>query len=119
MRSLNEKLAELVMGWSSYYSLYYESNVWDLGNGRQMLQSLWNPTTDLNQLRECYLAAEKDWDTDKHMESFGSRFARCLSELLAPSQDSVFAFDVALITAWVKHPELVAQAILKAKGVDV
>ena len=123
MSCLNEQLAVKVMGmeWKQVYwykdgeVAYYHHNAVDCS--KPGLEH-WNPTTDLNQLRECYLAAEKDWDTDKHMESFGSRFARCLSELLVPSQDSVFAFDVALITAWVKHPELVAQAILKAKGVS-
>lgn len=71
----------------------------------------WNPTTDLNQLRECYLAAERD----------DHRFAFMFGELLLIALQGkplrgVVKSDIA--TAWVKHPELVAQAILKAKGVS-
>jgi hypothetical protein len=131
--SLNEKLAVEVMGALKGFRM--EARRDEYGNftqvptnatyafpgGRVILQSDWSPTTDLNQLRECYLAAEKDWDTEKQMESFGSRFATVLAVLLAKDAvyESTFAFDVAQIIAWVKHPELVAQAILKAKGVEV
>ena len=124
MKSLNEKLAE-VCG-----AEIGERTVWNFSGERNQIKTYtiknkrydepnWKPTTDLNQLRECYLAAEKDWDTEKQMESFDCRFARALSDLLATIQswESEFAFNVAQIIAWVKHPELVALAILKAKGV--
>ena len=128
MKSLNEKLAVEVIGALKGGSVEYSlatgvptRRATYAYGGKVIDQKDWNPTQDLNQLRECYLAAEKDWDTEKQMESFGSRFATVLAVLLAKDAgyESTFAFDVAQIIAWVKHPELVAQAILKARGVEV
>lgn len=124
MKSLNERLAELCgfervgFYWKVDGQLTYKAEELDSMSLAQL--DIWTPTTDLNQLRMCWEAAEKDWDTDKHMESFGSRFATVLSVILANESiyKSEFAFDVARIIAWVKQPELVAQAILKAKEVS-
>ena len=105
MKSLNEKLAE-VCGKEVYTNsqgVLQEYNPM-MGNNTP----IWNPTTDLNQLRECYMAADKD-DPD-----FQSRFYVELCFGLA----TVANTTKHLATAWVKHPELVAKAILKAKGVE-
>ena len=71
---------------------------------------IWQPTQDLNQLRECYLAAEKEVGEEFH--------ARFYIELTFALVEKGFNTAKDLTAAWVKHPELVAQAILKAKGVD-
>ena len=55
----------------------------------------WNPTTDLNQLRECYLALSED---EKESFAYENRYAPV---------DWVFT-----------NPQSVAQAILNAKGVE-
>ena len=123
MKDLNEKLAEVCgmnkRGWLWYKIGESEPSYQQVSDVLLGDKPVWNPTTDLNQLRECYLAAEESWDTEEQMESFGSRFATVLGVLLAKDAvyESTFAFDVAQIIAWVKHPEHVAQAILKAKGV--
>ncbi len=127
MKELNEKLAEEVMGWSYRPSVW--GGAWRDQKGNDPIgeyfdregdawQTLWNPTTDLNQLRECYLAAEKDWDEDAEGEGFESKFKRCLEPLIAKVCDRYTQPDALIVIAWVKHPELVAQAILKAKGVE-
>jgi hypothetical protein len=111
MKDLNEKLAE-VCGYER------NGNYWAKGGTVYYLQhddeyasisgcNMWNPTADLKQLRECYLAAEKD------TPDFQGRFYVELCFGLATVANT--AKDLA--TAWVKHPDLVAQAILKAKGV--
>jgi len=121
MKSLNEKLAVEVMGWTSDggYNYFSETKVapdWSFheekgDRGLFVYPAIWwNPTQDLNQLRECYLAAEKDnpivfW-------------AMYWSELKKLFSSSLIEEDAHCATAWVKHPELVAQAILKAKGVE-
>jgi hypothetical protein len=79
--------------------------------GKVIDQKDWNPTTDLNQLRECYLAAEEEVGEEFH--------ARFYIELTFALVDKGFNTAKDLPAAWVKHPELVAQAILKAKGVEV
>jgi hypothetical protein len=76
------------------------------------VQDIWNPTTDLNQLRECYLAAEKGDD------QFAFRFYVKLSQILEQRIRDQISPIASMSNAWVKHPELVAQAILKAKGVS-
>ena len=78
----------------------------------------WNPTTDLNQLRECYLAAEDSWNSHNDTP-FRVVFAESMKPLLKESFGDDFIDWDTLLLLWVKHPELVAQAILKAKGVEV
>lgn len=78
--------------------------------GQIIDQSDWNPTTDLNQLRMCYEAAEKAVGDEFH--------ARFYIELTFALVEKGFNRAKDLTAAWVKHPELVAQAILKAKGVS-
>jgi hypothetical protein len=119
--SLNDKLAE-VCGFVSDGQCYRGTDGshkfciehWDARHN-------WNPTTDLNQLRECYLAAEKDWEEKNPEFRYRAHIHRQLKVIfgkeVAGAYDAVS--DTELIDAWVKHPELVAQAILKAKGVDV
>ena len=75
---------------------------------------IWSPTTDLNQLRECYLASEKSFVIEHPEVDFDTAFSFALRNLLYDNGHSV----IDLATAWVKHPELVAQAIHKAKGVE-
>ncbi len=107
--SLNEKLAIEVMGWENRWEKAEDG--YTTGYPEYRIIRDWQPTTDLNQLRECYLAAEKDnpivfW-------------AMYWSELKKLFSSSLIEEDAHCATAWVKHPELVAQAILKAKGVEV
>lgn len=93
MSELNEKLAVDVMGW-------HEEHEWETFwvnsvNRVQMIKNQWNPTTDLNQLKMCYDALSED---EKEAFAFNNRYAP---------------------TDWVfTNPELVAQAILNAKGVS-
>lgn len=115
MKSLNEKLAVEVMGWKVhdlYPGWYWEQLADSSLEGRCRIES-WNPTQDLNQLRECYLAAEKSWHQHAAY-SFEHRFYEELYLLLDFRRDE----PKRLTTAWINHPELVAQAILKAKGVE-
>ena len=94
MKSLNEKLAE-VCGKEVYTNsqgVLQEYNPM-MGNNTP----IWNPTQDLNQLRECYLAL-----------SVGAK--RRVSIIL--HEGGVTPMSV------FNKPELVAQAILKAKGVE-
>lgn len=114
MESLNEKLAEacgyeyVVNGHGCFVTP--ATAVW----------RLWNPTADMNQLRECYLAAEKDWD-ELATVTFEYAFTEELTILIRSTKVKYGAAvtGIELATAWVKHPELVAQAILKAKDVEV
>lgn len=117
--SLNEQLAEFVMGWEPVGKgtgchFYFPED------RRHILAQDWNPTEDLNQLRMCYEAAEKDWDARFPAIKFGPhmewRLKVILGEEVAGAYDAVNDWE--LVEAWVKHPELVAQAILKAKGVS-
>jgi len=100
--SLNEKLAE-VCGYP------YMTN--DLGCFVERATCkwlLWNPTTDLNQLRECYLELSEDEKAFVHIK-FAVPF-NDLTNKWPSDRDNLFAIF--------EHPELVAQAILKAKGVE-
>jgi hypothetical protein len=96
--SLNEKLAEVCgMEWKQVYwwkdgqVAYYHHNAVDCS--RPGLDH-WSPTADLNQLRECYLALSED-------------------EQIRMAELTLYAPFDAIFT----QTELVAQAILKAKGV--
>lgn len=117
--SLNEQLAELC-GKQVYTSqqdglLYEKHPLIDFED----LCETWNPTTDLNQLRMCYEVAEKDWD--RHDDgTFQGEFECNLRFLLEYRfvGETESEYQRLVATAWVKHPELVAQAILKAKGVS-
>ena len=113
--SLNEQLAELC-------GLERNGKYWGKGTTVYYLQeddeyasisgcNVWNPTTDLNQLRMCYDAAEKDAED---AEKFESMVYWHVSEDLRLINK---CFNKDITTAIFKHPELVAQAILKAKGV--
>ncbi len=94
MTELNEKLAE-VCGLTIYDDPEHGTQYLN-ANGKIVCSvEAWNPTSDLNQLWECYLALSEE--------------QQCQFEEIAPQ------FFVAVFTA----PELVAQAILKAKGVEV
>lgn len=104
MKSLNERLAVEVCGWT----WDDEKNLWRDADGYGTLDGLddeeegvylqdhWNPTTDLNQLRMCYEAL-----------SAGQQYKlRC--DLVDQGMGPMLIFH---------NPELVAQAILKAKEV--
>lgn len=90
--SLNEQLAELC----GYRLIQHESQGdWlTLGHGDDIPYRSWNPTTDLNQLRMRYEALSK-------IEKL--RLALLLDD------NPVIVFT---------DPELIAQDILKAKGVS-
>ena len=98
--SINEKLAELCgksfvendgNSFAESCALMGRPMVYE-GNG---VFKDWNPTTDLNQLKMCYEALNED-------------------ELIRFAELTIYApFD-----AWVTQTELVAEAILKAKGVS-
>ena len=112
MNELNEKLAVEVMEWHEEHEW---ETFWVNSDGRvQMIRSQWNPTTDLNQLRMCYEAAEKDCSTKTMLFEFA--FTDALQKEFRKENKKYTHYETA--TAWVKHPELVAQAILKAKGVS-
>ena len=64
------------MGWSRFecddprdrpLGDYYS----DTQDGKQTLCWHWNPTTDLNQLRMCYEAAEKSYVVEEESYTFG------------------------------------------------
>jgi len=116
--SLNEKLAEVCGYKRTNYKYTDVTGCRCSGVGFEKDSNLihyadWNPTSDLNQLRECYLAAEKTWSQHAPY-SFEYLFYEELTILL----DAYPFVDKALAMAWINHPELVAQAILKAKGVS-
>ncbi len=122
--SLNEQLAVLCGFENDHLGFYW------MKDGRYVYQcegrgvdplTVWNPTTDLNQLRMCYEATEKDWDEEAKGESFARKFTKCLNRAIVEFTDGKLGrdeFDDFVSSVWVKHPELVAQAILKAKGVS-
>jgi hypothetical protein len=123
--SLNEKLAVEVMGALKGGSVEYSlatgvptRRATYAYGGKVIDQKDWNPTTDLNQLRECYLAAEDSWNSHNNTP-FRVVFAESMKPLLKESFGDDFIDWDTLLLLWVKHPELVAQAILKAKGVEV
>ncbi len=96
MKSLNEKLAEVC---GLELGNHPDDNTppchWVYHEYRDFYE-IWNPTTDLSQLRECYLALSED---EKESFAYENRYAP---------------------TDWVfTNPQSVAQAILKAKGVEV
>lgn len=119
MKSLNEKLAEVcgksceVKGNDVYIMQPYR--VRDNVFGYKEVK--WNPTTDLNQLRECYLAAEKDCKLSFPHISFAHKFKDAVDELFTDMTEYP-AVPSELATMWIVYPDLVAQAILKAKGVE-
>lgn len=99
MNELNEKLAELCgmercgFYWKLNNQLAYKAEELEFASCAQLDD--WNPTTNLNQLKMCYEALSED-------------------ELIRFAELTIYApFD-----AWVTQTELVAQAILKAKGVS-
>jgi len=120
--SINEKLAVDVMGWHKEPTLefWWWKSDGDGGLVGQCRLEGWNPTTDLNQLKMCYEAAEKAFNTQTpHFTFAGTVFARLkalLRESITRVNDVVMPYE--MMSAWVKHPELVAQAILEAKGVS-
>jgi hypothetical protein len=110
VKSLNEQLAELCglelhpepnCEKSSFQFVYHED---------RDIYEPWNPTQDLNQLRMCYEALIEDEDA---MNRFYCHFQDIYSKTFGAYPNSMTFF-----TAIFKHPELVAQAILKAKGVS-
>ena len=100
---LNEKLATEVMGAKFLDGMQplYSAGEPVFDGHWHIFVSQWNPTTDLNQLRMCYETAEAGDEMFKH------QFYRFLKVYVVSE----------IAVAWVKHPELVAEAILKAKGV--
>lgn len=118
MNELNEKLAELVMGWESVGKgtgchFYFPED------RRHILAQDWTPTQDLNQLKMCYEALSEDWGEDNSV-TFEYAFTEELTILIRGTKVKFGAAvtGIELATAWGKHPELVAQAILKAKEVS-
>lgn len=130
-KSLNEQLAELCgleqrgARWHWYKIGESEPSYQQVSDVLMGDKPVWNPTTDLNQLKMCYEAAQKDWE-EKDWEEKNPQFRYrahihwqlkvIFGKEVAGAYDAVS--DSELIDAWVKHPELVAQAILKAKGVS-
>ncbi len=123
--SLNEQLAEAVMGMHKIKHLWYscpnpksytDAEYSTVDTVSDQLE-VWNPTQDLNQLRECYLAAEKDCKKSVPKDAFASDFIDALVEVWIDIADHV-PTDREIATAWVTRPKFVAQAILKAKGVS-
>lgn len=114
MSELNEKLATEVMGWHEVSTLgawWWKSDGDGGWIGQCRLES-WNPTTDLNQLKMCYEAAERGCKKSFPEVSFAGDFYWELEQSVTNGSRAKLA------TAWAKHPELVAQAILNAKGVS-
>ena len=108
MKSLNEQLAELC-------GYEYVTN----GHGCFVSPSpaewrAWNPTTDLNQLRMCYEALN-------HIElvHFSAHLYDAYIEAGFTGSDSASYGIMWLTRIMFTCPELVAQAILKAKGVSL
>ncbi len=104
MKDLNEKLAVEVMGFHKVKHLWYscpnpvrstEPEYSTVDTVSDQLDT-WNPTTDLNQLRECYLALSQE--------------QKAVYKQLVIDHDVQSVFDV---------PEQHAELILKAKGVEV
>lgn len=105
--SLNEQLAVEVMGWTWTKHLpTFGDARWRDADGNDPIggdfdregdwfQTLWSPTTDLNQLRMCYEALSED-------------------ELIRMAKLTLYAPFDAIFT----NPQSVARAILKAKGVS-
>jgi len=109
-KTLDEQLAELcgksceVKNGNTY--IFEQYRVRDNVCGFKEVK--WHPISDLNQLKMCYEALSED---EKAFVQI--KFAVPFSDLTNkwPSdRDNLFAIF--------KHPELVAQAILKAKGVS-
>lgn len=117
MKELNEKLAELcgksceAKGNDVYIMQPYR--VRDNVFGYKEVK--WNPAGgNLNQLLECYLAL-----SDDEQGKCATHFAAALAESTGfrDTDPSTLGFYW-LLNAIFKHPELVAQAILKAKEVE-
>ena len=120
--SLNEKLAE-VCGLEKTpikapFTMSGIDHCYTYPNGRTMAIPSWNPIENLNQLRECYLAAEKDCKLSFPNISFAHKFKDAVDELFTDMTEYP-AVPSELATMWIVYPELVAQAILKAKGVEL
>ena len=120
MNELNEKLAELCgmercgFYWKLNNQLAYKAEELEFASCAQLDD--WNPTTNLNQLKMCYEAAEKAFGQNIHPDpSFEEVYTREL-RLLFNALDPDGGLSARLASAPFKHPELVAQAILNAKG---
>ena len=99
MNDLNAKLAELrgmeLRPIAGQMTISGVAPCWRKPEGGYITQSDWNPTQDLNQLKMCYEALS------------GNEMLRLALSL--DSSNPLIVFD---------SPELVAHAILKAKGVS-
>ena len=117
MKDLNEKLAEVCGATPVDEMATRDIRVvgWEFPDGSFVSERSWNPTQDLNQLRECYLAAgfEEHEGTDKFM----GELSILIKATMGVEHQHRLVSSLQYAVAWVKHPELVAQAILKAKGV--
>lgn len=107
-KTIGEQLAELC-GMETYIG-QHDKLLYAVGGESIRFDVLWHPTADMNQLKMCYEAAENTVGDEFH--------ARFYIELTFALVDKGFNTTKDLTAAWVKHPELVAQAILKAKGVS-
>jgi hypothetical protein len=117
MKSLNEKLAIGVMGWEVKHdhSPPYRSSYISKKTGRPKLWDVneWQPTTDLNQLRECYLALSED---EKRELAYHLYKMFCDTGFLGTDSPS---FGIEWLTRiMLTESHMFAQAILKAKGVE-
>lgn len=106
--SINEKLAELC-------GYPYTTN--DLGGFVERATCkwiVWNPTADLNQLKMCYEAAKATVEPVQWYANFREALAWGIRDY----DENNRAYHMDFFEVWVDRPELVAQAILKAKGVS-
>lgn len=108
--SLNEKLAVEVMGWKPNLTPSGQLTGFLVDDYRFMHRTEWNPAGgNLNQLGECYLALSDDEKAFVQIK-FAVPF-NDLTNKWPSDRDNLFAVFT--------HPELVAKAILRAKGVSL
>jgi hypothetical protein len=112
--SLNEKLAEALGAPVRFFGDQLHLDISD-PESEMSCEIPWNPTTDLNQLRECYLAAKATEDP----VAWYAKFREALAWGIRDYDENNRAYHIDFFEVWVDRPELVAQAILKAKGVEV
>lgn len=105
---LNAVFATKIMGWT----LDETGVFWNTPDGRATIDvSDWEPSSNLRQLRKCYLMAAQ-----MHGKSFRSRYDSELRRLMAIKQVELPWLFSAVIF---EYPEIVAEAILNAAGVSV
>lgn len=121
IEELRNYAAVEIMGWESCFIEAGDgiesdsSERWDyFENGKYIHDShTWQPDTDLNHLREVYLAAEKAYKQAYPFLSFAAKFKVAVDSLFTDMTEHP-AVGMELATMWAYHPELVLRAIVEA-----